>query len=140
MFWFTAIRLVMEVHPEMKLVYPVHPNPKVQRSAQDAFGNCSNILLLPPQEFASFRQLEQSCYLCLTDSGGVQEECSALGKPALVLRDFTERPEGIAQGPLALIGTKENDVYSSFTKYLDAKEEYAKLCQQTNIYGDGHAS
>lgn len=137
---FRAVRRVMEEHPAYRLVYPVHPNPEVRAAAHRAFDGCNNILLVPPYEYAAFRQLEQSCYLCLTDSGGVQEECSAIGKPVLVLRDVTERTEGIAEGPLQLAGTSEEKVYSAFSELLNSREAYLRACRATQVYGDGRTS
>jgi UDP-N-acetylglucosamine 2-epimerase (non-hydrolysing) len=136
---FQAIRRVLDEHPDVKAIYPVHMNPEVRRIADEELGGCDRIHIIEPIEVFDCHNFEARCYLCLTDSGGIQEECPAYGKPVLVMRDTTERPEGVEAGTLKLVGTDETTIYEWFSKLLDDKEEYAKMAHAVNPYGDGHA-
>ena len=136
---FRGIRRVLAEHPEVKLVYPVHLNPQVRTAAAELLGDCSQIQLLEPMGVVDFHHLMNRSWLILTDSGGIQEEASALGKPVLVLRNTTERPEGISSGHLKLIGTSEDAVYREFSELLTNEERYLSMCQVKNPYGDGNA-
>lgn len=136
---FRAIRRVLDEHPDVKAIYPIHMNPVVREAADEELGSCDRIHIIDPIEVVDCHNFEARCYLCLTDSGGIQEECPAYGKPVLVMRDTTERPEGVAAGTLKLVGTNENTIYEWFTKLLDEPEEYAKMAHAANPYGDGHA-
>ncbi len=137
---FRAIRRIVEEYPDVKAVYPVHLNPKVREVAKDVLGNNEKIKLIDPLEVVDFHNFIANSYLILTDSGGIQEEAPSLGKPVLVLRDTTERPEGIAAGTLKLAGTDEETIYSLTKELLEDKEEYAKMSKASNPYGDGKAS
>lgn len=136
---FRAIRRVLDEHPDVKAVYPIHMNPLVKKAAEEELGDCDQIHIIDPIEVFDCHNFEARCYLCLTDSGGIQEECPSYGKPVLVMRDTTERPEGIDAGTLKLVGTNEEKIYEWFTKLLDNKEEYEKMAHAANPYGDGHA-
>lgn len=136
---FRAIRRVLDEHPDVKAIYPIHMNPVVRKSADEELGKCDRIHIIDPIEVFDCHNFEARCYLCLTDSGGIQEECPSYGKPVLVMRDTTERPEGVEAGTLKLVGTSEDTIYQWFTKLLDNKDEYAKMAHATNPYGDGHA-
>ena len=137
---FNAVkRLVIEV-PNIKVVYPIHLNPKVREVANEIFGGIERIKLIEPLEVFDFHNFIKKSYLILTDSGGIQEEAPSLGKPVLVLRDTTERPEGIKSGTLKLVGTDEKKVYKEIKKLLDDKSEYEKMSKANNPYGDGFAS
>lgn len=137
---FRAIRRVLDEHPNVKAIYPIHMNPQVRKAADEELGNCKQIHIIEPIEVIDCHNFEARCYLCLTDSGGIQEECPSYGKPVLVMRDTTERPEGIKAGVLKLVGTSEEKIYNWFTKLLDDKEEYNKMAHAESPYGDGHAS
>ena len=136
---FRAIRRVLDEHPDVKAIYPIHMNPVVRKAADEELGKCDRIHIIEPIEVFDCHNFEARCYLCLTDSGGIQEECPSYGKPVLVMRDTTERPEGVEAGTLKLVGTSEDMIYQWFTKLLDNKDEYAKMAHATNPYGDGHA-
>ena len=136
---FRAIRRVLEEHPDCRAVYPVHMNPIVRKAAEEELAGCDQIHLIDPIGVFDCHNFEARCCLCLTDSGGIQEECPAYGKPVLVMRDTTERPEGISAGTLKLVGTNEETIYRSFTELLDDPEAYAKMAHAANPYGDGHA-
>lgn len=137
---FRAIRRVMDEHPNVKAIYPIHMNPVIREIADSILGNYDGIHIIEPLEVLDFHNFLNRSYLILTDSGGVQEEASSLGKPTLVMRNTTERPEGIAVGTLKLVGTDENSIYRCFTKLLDNKESYNTMMQvNNNPYGDGHA-
>lgn len=136
---FRAIRRVLDEHPDVKAIYPIHMNPVVRRAADEELGGCDRIHIIEPIEVFDCHNFEARCHLCLTDSGGIQEECPSYGKPVLVMRNTTERPEGVEAGTLKLVGTSEKDIYKWFTKLLDDEEEYAKMAHATNPYGDGHA-
>ena len=134
-----AVRRVLEEHPDVRAVYPVHRNPAVRRIAGEELAGCPQLHLIEPLDLVSCHNFEARCYLCLTDSGGMQEECPSYGKPVLVMRDNTERPEGIQAGVLRLVGTEEETIYEWFTRLLDDREEYLKMARAVNPYGDGHA-
>lgn len=137
---FRAIRRVLEEYPDVKAVYPVHMNPKVRETAGEVLGGCDRIRLIEPLDVLDFHNFMEHSYLILTDSGGIQEEAPSLGKPVLVMRDTTERPEGIEAGTLKLVGTSEETIYNEFTRLLASPEEYMKMSKASNPYGDGHAS
>lgn len=136
---FRAIRKVLDEHDDVKAVYPIHLNPVVRDIAKKELGDCSKIHIIEPIDVVACHNFEARCYLCLTDSGGIQEECPAYGKPVLVMRDTTERPEGVKAGTLKLVGTSEKVIYDTFSLLLDNKEEYKKMSHAANPYGDGHA-
>ena len=136
---FKAIRRVLEEHPDVKAIYPIHMNPAVRQAANEELSGLDRIHIIEPLEVVDMHNFEARCYLCLTDSGGIQEECPSYGKPVLVMRDTTERPEGITAGTLKLVGTSEETIYQEFTKLLDNQEEYDKMAHASNPYGDGHA-
>ena len=136
---FHAIRKVMEEHPDIKAIYPIHMNPVVRQAAAEELGNFDRIRIIDPLEVLDFHNFLARSYLILTDSGGIQEEAPSLGKPVLVMRDTTERPEGIKAGTLKLVGTSEEEIYREFTKLLDDKNAYDAMSKASNPYGDGHA-
>ena len=136
---FKAIKRVIDEHPDVKAIYPIHMNPLVRETANEIFGNDDRIKIIDPLEVIDFHNFLNHSYLILTDSGGIQEEAPSLGKPVLVMRDTTERPEGIAAGTLKLVGTDEDVIYNNFTLLLDNKEEYEKMSKASNPYGDGFA-
>lgn len=136
---FRAIRRVIEQHADVKAVYPVHLNPAVRQIARAELGGCHRIRIIEPLDVLDFHNFLARSYLVLTDSGGIQEEAPALGKPVLVLRDTTERPEGVTAGTLKLTGTDEAEVYQSFTALLDDGAAYAAMARAVNPYGDGQA-
>ena len=136
---FRAIRKVLDEHSDVKAIYPIHMNPVVRKAADEELSGCDRIHIIDPIEVFDCHNFEARCFLCLTDSGGIQEECPAYGKPVLVMRDTTERPEGVSAGTLKLVGTSEEMIYEWFTKLLDDPNEYAKMAHATNPYGDGHA-
>lgn len=137
---FRAIKRVVAETPDLKMIYPVHLNPVVKQTASRILGNCDRIKLIDPLDVVDFHNFLSKAYLILTDSGGIQEEAPSLGKPVLVLRDTTERPEGIKAGTLKLVGTSEESVYTNFKMLLTNKAEYVKMSHASNPYGDGHAS
>lgn len=137
---FSAIRKLCDSHPEIVLVYPVHPNPKVRDAAHTAFDGCENVILIPPLDAVDFHNFMARSYFILTDSGGAQEEAPSLGVPVLVLRDTTERPEGIAAGTAKLVGTNPEIILSACEMLLASPEEYSKMAHAANPYGDGHAA
>lgn len=136
---FRAIRRVLDEHPDVKAIYPIHMNPVVRKAAEEELGDCKQIHIIEPIEVFDCHNFEARCYLCLTDSGGIQEECPSYGKPVLVMRNTTERPEGLDAGTLKLVGTSEEVIYEWFTKLLDDPNEYNKMARAANPYGDGHA-
>ena len=136
---FRAIRRVLEEHPDVKALYPIHMNPVVRSAANEELGNLDRIHIIDPVEVFDCHNLMARSYLILTDSGGIQEEAPSLGKPVLVMRDTTERPEGIAAGTLKLVGTEEEEIYINFKRLLDDSEVYNKMAKAINPYGDGHA-
>ena len=137
---FRAIQRVLTEHTDVKAVYPVHMNPAVREAANAELGNCDRIHIIEPLDVIDCHNFEARCYLCLTDSGGIQEECPTYGKPVLVMRDTTERPEGIKAGTSVLVGTDEEKIYNVFTKLLDDKNAYSVMAHASNPYGDGFAS
>ncbi len=142
---FRAIRRVLDEHDDVKAVYPIHCNPVVRKAAEDIFGRPGGgqeqrIHLIEPLDVLDFHNFLARSYLVLTDSGGIQEEAPSLGKPVLVMRDTTERPEGIQAGTLKLVGTDEDVIYHSFTMLLDDQSVYDAMAHASNPYGDGHAS
>lgn len=136
---FRAIRRVMDEHPDVKAIYPIHMNPVVRETANEILGDDERIHIIEPLEVLDFHNFLNRSYMILTDSGGIQEEAPSLGKPVLVMRDTTERPEGIAAGTLKLVGTDEEVIYQNFKRLLEDEEEYAKMSNASNPYGDGHA-
>ena len=136
---FRAIRRVLNEHPDVKALYPIHMNPVVRQTAREELGDCSRIHIIEPLEVLDCHNIMARSFLILTDSGGIQEEAPSLGKPVLVLRDTTERPEGITAGTLKLVGTNEEVIFRNFTLLLDNKEAYDKMAHASNPYGDGFA-
>ena len=136
---FKAIRRVMDEHPDVKAIYPIHMNPVVREIAQEYLGDDDRIHIIEPLDVLDFHNFLSRSYLILTDSGGIQEEAPSLGKPVLVMRDTTERPEGIAAGTLKLVGTEEETIYKEFSRLLSDKDEYEEMSKASNPYGDGHA-
>ena len=137
---FRAIRHVMEEHPDTKAIYPIHMNPKVRKAAHEELDGFSRLHIIDPLDVLDFHNFLAARYLILTDSGGIQEEAPSLGKPVLVMRDTTERPEGVSAGTLLLVGTEEEMIYREFSRLLSDKEEYAAMSKASNPYGDGCAS
>jgi len=137
---FTAIKRVAAENSDIAIFFPAHPNPVVRQTAEQILGGISNIMIASPLEVIDFHNIIARSYLVLTDSGGIQEEAPALGKPVLVMRDTTERPEGVEAGTLRLVGTSEADIYNSFTELLNNQEVYGRMSQAVNPYGDGFAS
>lgn len=142
---FRAIRRVMDEHSDVKAIYPIHMNPQVRQTAEEIFGEMSvggkeeRIHIIEPLDVLDFHNFMKHSYLILTDSGGIQEEAPSLGKPVLVMRDTTERPEGIEAGTLRLVGTRESTIYEEFSRLLNDREAYSKMEHAANPYGDGHA-
>lgn len=136
---FRAIRCVMEEHLDVKAIYPIHMNPVVRQAAEEELSGCDRIRIIEPLEVLDFHNFLARSYMILTDSGGIQEEAPSLGKPVLVMRDTTERPEGIAAGTLKLVGTDENVIYNSFKELLEDQMSYNAMSQASNPYGDGLA-
>ena len=136
---FRAIRRVLNEHPECKAVYPIHMNPAVRKIADEELSGCDRIHIIEPIDVFDCHNFEARCFLCLTDSGGIQEECPSYGKPVLVMRDTTERPEGVEAGTLRLVGTTEDGIYRNFAELLENKEAYNKMAHACNPYGDGRA-
>lgn len=136
---FRAIRRVLNEHPDCKAVYPIHMNPVVREAAKQELSGCDRIHIIEPIGVVDCHNFEARSFLCLTDSGGIQEECPSYGVPVLVMRDTTERPEGIEAGTLKLVGTEEEKIYKAFKLLLEDKEEYEKMRKACNPYGDGHA-
>jgi len=136
---FRAIRRVLEGHPDVKALYPIHMNPIVRQAADEEFRGMDRIHIIDPVEVFDCHNLMARSYLILTDSGGIQEEAPSLGKPVLVMRDTTERPEGIKAGTLKLVGTKEETIYQTLEELLENNEEYEKMARANNPYGDGNA-
>ena len=136
---FRAIRRVMDEHTDVKAIYPIHMNPIVRKTADEFLGGDDRIHIIEPLDVLDFHNFLGRCFLVLTDSGGIQEEAPSLGKPVLVMRNTTERPEGIAAGTLKLVGTDEEVIYRSFKQLLEDNEEYARMSNACNPYGDGFA-
>ena len=137
---FKAIKRIVDEYEDIKVIYPIHMNPLVRETANDILGNNDRIRIIDPLEVLDFHNFLNKAHLILTDSGGIQEEAPSLGKPVLVMRDTTERPEGIEAGTLRLVGTNEDIIYENFKLLLTNKEEYNKMSKASNPYGDGFAS
>src|SRR5690606_16016151 len=137
---FRAIKRLVDEHEDIHVVYPVHLNPVVQETAKDILGNNDRVSLIEPLDVVDFHNFASRAHLILTDSGGVQEEAPSLGVPVLVLRDTTERPEGIEAGTLKIAGTDEDNIYQLANELLTDEEEYKKMAHASNPYGDGKAS
>lgn len=137
---FRAIRRVMEEHPDTKAIYPIHMNPRVREAAHTELDGFERLHIIDPLEVIDFHNFMARSYLILTDSGGIQEEAPSLGKPVLVMRDTTERPEGVEAGTLKLVGTDEEAIYQEFSRLLTDAQEYKSMSQTSNPYGDGSAS
>ena len=136
---FRAIRRVMDEHPDVKAIYPIHMNPVVRAAADEELRGCDRIHIIEPLEVLDFHNFLAHSYMILTDSGGIQEEAPSLGKPVLVMRDTTERPEGIKAGTLKLVGTDEEVIYTNFKALLENQDAYQSMAHAANPYGDGRA-
>ncbi len=136
---FRAIRRIIDEHEDVKVIYPIHMNPVVRKAAKEELGSCDRVHIIEPLDVLDFHNFLARSYMILTDSGGIQEEAPSLGKPVLVMRDTTERPEGIKAGTLKLVGTNEEKIYQSFKQLLEDKEEYERMSHASNPYGDGNA-
>ena len=136
---FKAIKRIVDEHKDVKVIYPIHMNPVVRETANEILGDNDRIRIIEPLEVVDFHNFLAKSYMILTDSGGIQEEAPSLGKPVLVMRDTTERPEGIKAGTLKLVGTDEEKIYTNFKLLLEDKEEYCKMSGAKNPYGDGTA-
>ncbi len=136
---FRAIRRIIDEFPDVKAIYPIHMNPVVRNAAEQELGGCDRIHIIEPLNVLDFHNFLSRSYLILTDSGGIQEEAPSLGKPVLVMRDTTERPEGIKAGTLKLVGTNEETIYNNFKMLLENQNEYNKMSTASNPYGDGFA-
>jgi UDP-N-acetylglucosamine 2-epimerase (non-hydrolysing) len=137
---FKAIKRIVDEFPDIKVIYPIHLNPLVRETAYKIFGENDRVRIIEPLEVVDFHNFLAKAHLILTDSGGIQEEAPSLGKPVLVLRDTTERPEGVAAGTLKLVGTEEENIFKNFKLLLEDSEEYEKMSKASNPYGDGTAS
>jgi len=137
---FRAIKRIIDETFDIKAIYPIHMNPLVREAAQETLGDTDRIRIIEPLEVLDFHNFLSRSHLILTDSGGIQEEAPSLGKPVLVMRDTTERPEGIAAGTLKLVGTDEELIYKTFKQLLEDQNEYDKMSKASNPYGDGFAS
>lgn len=136
---FKAIRRIMDEHKDVKAIYPIHMNPIVRQEADEELSGCDRIHIIEPLEVVDFHNFLAQSYMILTDSGGIQEEAPSLGKPVLVMRDTTERPEGIKAGTLKLVGTDEQTIYDNFKELLENKQAYDAMAHASNPYGDGLA-
>lgn len=137
---FRAIKRIVNENSDIKVIYPIHMNPVVRKAAEEELGNDARIHIIEPLDVLDFHNFLARSYIILTDSGGIQEEAPSLGKPVLVMRDTTERPEGIKAGTLKLVGTEEENIYKNVKKLLDDRREYEKMSRASNPYGDGFAS
>ena len=137
---FRAIKRIVDETEDVKVIYPIHMNPIVRDAAAEIFGNDDRFHIIDPLDVVDFHNFMQRSYLILTDSGGIQEEAPSLGKPVLVMRDTTERPEGVAAGTLKLVGTQEENIYYEFKRLLEDFGEYERMSKAANPYGDGKAS
>ncbi len=137
---FKAVKRLIDEFDDIKVIYPIHMNPKVREVAKEVLGDCDRVKMIEPLEVFDFHNFQNKSYLIMSDSGGIQEEAPSLGKPVLVLRDTTERPEGIKAGTLKLVGTDEEKIYQEAKILLTNKEEYERMSKASNPYGDGHAS
>ena len=136
---FRAIRRVLDEHPDVKAIYPIHMNPVVRETANTILGDDKRIHIIEPLDVLDFHNFQSRSFMILTDSGGIQEEAPSLGKPVLVMRDTTERPEGIAAGTLKLVGVEEEVIYQNFKRLLEDVDEYARMSNASTPYGDGFA-
>lgn len=136
---FRAIRRILDEHSDCKAIYPIHMNPIVRKAADEELGGCERIHIIEPIEVSDCHNFESRCFMCLTDSGGIQEEVPSYGRPVLVMRDTTERPEGVMAGTLKLVGTDEETIYHNCKLLLENEEAYQKMANACNPYGDGHA-
>jgi len=137
---FTAIRRIVDETPDVKVIYPMHMNPTVREMARECFAGQERIHMIEPMDVLDFHNLMARAYLIMTDSGGIQEEAPALGKPVLVMRDTTERPEGVQAGTLRLVGTEEATIYAAVKELLSDEQVYLDMAHAANPYGDGTAS
>ncbi len=137
---FKAVKRIVDECQNVKVVYPIHLNPEIRKIADEILKDCENVKIIQPLDVFDFHNFQNKAYLILTDSGGIQEEAPSLGKPVLVLRDTTERPEGLEAGTLRLVGTDENEIFKNTKELLENRDEYLKMSHATNPYGDGHAS
>ena len=137
---FRGVRRIVDEFPDVKVLYPIHLNPAVRQVAREVFEGCERIRLIEPLEVFDFHNFQNRSFIILTDSGGIQEEAPSLGKPVLVLRDTTERPEGIEAGTLKLVGTDAETIYRETRRLLTDEAEYRRMSRASNPYGDGHAS
>ncbi len=137
---FRAINRIVKEHKDIKVIYPIHLNPKVRETANKIFKDNDRVRFIESLEVLDFHNIMARSYIILTDSGDIQEEAPSLGKPVLVMRDTTERPEGIDAGTLKLVGTDEEKIYKEFKNLLDNQEEYERMSKANNPYGDGNAS
>ncbi|MDO5715807.1 MAG: UDP-N-acetylglucosamine 2-epimerase (non-hydrolyzing) [Tissierellia bacterium] len=137
---FSAIKKIIDDNKDVKAIYPIHMNPKVREVASRVFGTCDRIKIIEPLPVLDFHNFLARSYIIITDSGGIQEEAPSLGKPVLVMRDTTERPEGVAAGTLKLVGVEEENIYNEIDNLLRNKSEYQKMSMASNPYGDGMAS
>ena len=137
---FRAIRRVLDEHPDCRAVYPIHMNPTVREAAEEELSGCDRIHIIEPVDVLDCHNFEARCHICLTDSGGIQEECPAFGRPVLVMRDTTERPEGVEAGVLRLVGTDEETIYRNFRELLEDPASYDAMAHACNPYGDGNAA
>ena len=137
---FRAIKRMVDEQEDLRVVYPIHMNPAVRSAAAEVFGNDDRFHIIEPLDVLDFHNFMARSYMILTDSGGIQEEAPSLGKPVLVMRDTTERPEGIKAETLKLVGTDEENIYRNFKLLLESPEKYAQMSTATNPYGDGFAS
>lgn len=137
---FRAIRRIVDEYPDVKVIYPIHMNPQVRKAAKQELGDNDRIHIIPPLNVIDFHNFISRSYAVLTDSGGIQEEAPSLGVPVLVMRDTTERPEGVEAGTLKLVGTKEENIYNNFKNLLINEEDYNQMSKASNPYGDGFAS
>ena len=135
-----SIKEIAGRYPDVQIVYPVHSNPNVQEPVNRLLGKIPNIKLLPPLDYFAFVQLMKRAYFILTDSGGIQEEAPGLGKPVLVLREVTERPEAIAAGMVRLVGTDPGRIVAETIRLLENSQAYNQMAHAANPYGDGHAA
>ena len=136
---FRAIKRILNENLDIKAIYPVHMNPLIREAANEILGSCDRIAIIDPLDVIDFHNFLSRSFLILTDSGGIQEEAPSLGKPVLVMRNMTERPEGIDAGTLKLVGTREENIYNICKSLLENKNEYNKMCYKSNPYGDGFA-
>ena len=137
---FRAMRRICREESDVRVIFPIHLNPKVREIAKEIFSDCEGVHLIEPLDVIDFHNFMNHSYLILTDSGGIQEEAPALGKPVLVMRTATERSEGVEAGTLRLVGVTEESIYNSTKELLNDSLMYEKMSKATNPYGDGHAS